>query len=913
MARKKVILLTFLFFGAVVFYQGLFLYTDIAWFKETGYLSIFRVRILSRLFLFLVFGSLFFVFSYVNYFFARKVLESRGYTFDEIRNLQATENFRALLKFFAHVVFLMFGIMFAFDASFRVNAFLLFSHPQRFGMKDPIFHRDIGFFVFRLPFLKYVIFYCLFLFAMNFCVAVFIYFYTVGGRLFVRGKSVDLSDLQFPRPAKIHLHILAAFILFCLSLSARLKSYEILFSKRGVVYGAGYADVHGTLPVLNLFVVLLFALALFCIANIFFNKVRLLAAAMILCGVLYAAGSGYSGFLQQFAVLPSELEKEKPYMQHTMDFTRIGFNLNNMQEKSLDMSLRGAPGEGLKYDAVLDQTRVWDYRVLLDSFMQLQSLRLYYQFFNVDVDRYELGGKIYQVMLSAREFSEDNLEPRAKTWVNRHLKYTHGYGVSMVYADRFTKEGLPEFIVSNIPPHSPYFTFKNPRIYFGEGDSSYAVVNTKEAEFDYQGKDKNAETTYQGDAGIPLSSRLAKAAFALKLGDMKLFISQSISRGSRILLYRNINDRIRTIAPFIALDADPYIVALTDRYYWIVDGYTTSAYLPYSERLDIFSLDILSGNRFANYIRNSVKITVDAYDGKVKFYVADTHDPLIMAYSKIYPGVFLPLSDMPQELQAHLRYPERLFLAQSKMFTVYHMKNTETFYNKEDVWQIAQEVHDEQKQPMEPYYVLAKLPGEAKKDYILMLPFTPSKRDNMIAWLAGRCDKKLQCGLVLYKFPKQRTIYGPAQIEARIDQDQEISKLLTLWNQRGSHVKRGNLLVIPTETALFYVKPIYLIAESSALPELKLVVVSNGKYLAMGSSLKNAFENLSGVSRDDQGGEKSKDGNLPSLKQIQGASEKIQHLMFLYDSMQSTLKQGDLEGFGKLFKEYGAILKGFKK
>lgn len=914
MAGKKVILLSVLFTLFVIVYEGLLFYTEVAWFRETGYLSAFRTRVLTRLFLFCVFGAAFFAFSYVNYFFARKVLESRGYTFDEIRNLHATENFRAFLKMLVHVVFLVFGIMFAFDASFRVNAMLLFLHPQSFGVTDPVFHRDAGYFVFRLPFLKYAVFYCLFLFTTNFFVALFIYFYTVGGRLLMKSRAMDIADLQFPRRAKTHLHILGSLILFCLSLSLRLRSYEILFSKRGVVYGAGYADVHGTLPVLNAFVVLLFILALFSLANIYFNKVRLLIAAAAACGILYALAGGYPGFLQQFAVLPSEIQKEKPYMQNNIEFTRYGFNLNNVREKQLDITATEIPQNELKYEAVLDQTRVWDYRVLLSSFMQLQSVRLYYTFQNVDVDRYTLNGKVYQVMLSAREFSEDNLEPRARTWVNRHLKYTHGYGVSMVYADRFTKEGMPEFIVSNIPPRSPYFTFKNPRIYFGESNSSYAVVNTKEPEFDYPGKDRNKETTYMGHAGIPLSGTLMKAAFALRLGDMNLFISQSVTKDSRILLYRNIIARIRKIAPFIALDPDPYIVALPGRSYWLVDGYTTTAYFPYSERLDLLPLDILTGNRFANYIRNSVKVTVDAYDGTVKFYIADPSDPVILSYARIYPGVFRPLSEMPVELQAHLRYPERLFLAQSRMFSIYHMNNTETFYNKEDAWQVAQEIVEEGEQPMEPYYVLARLPGEDKKEYILMQPFTPSGRGNMIAWLAGRCNEKQKCGLVLYRFPKQRNIYGPAQIEARINQDQEISKILTLWNQRGSRVRRGNLLVIPTSKMLFYVKPVYLLAESSELPELKMVVVSNGKYLAMGSSLRNAFDNLIKVSQEDQVAEAGKNEALQPLKNISGGTaDEISRLLALYEAMQGRLKQGDLEGFGKLFKHYGDVLQSLKK
>jgi uncharacterized membrane protein (UPF0182 family) len=562
-----------------------------------------------------------------------------------------------------------------------------------------------------------------------------------------------------------------------------------------------------------------------CIANFVFLGFRLPVAAvvLVLAGSL-VEGIG-AGLFQSYRVKPDELRLEAPYIANNISLTRYGFALDRISSKPFPAEGKLTPQVLAANQTTVQNIRWWDPRPLLDTYRQLQEIRLYYDFRDVDIDRYTINGTYQQVMLSARELNQTRLPPDAQTWINQHFKFTHGSGLAMSPVNRFDEEGLPIFYVKDIPPVSPPdLRIERPEIYFGEETRAYVVVGGGTNEFDYAKGQENVYTTYRGRDGVALDSLWRRALFAWYFGDVKLLISGNVTNDSRVLFRRLTQQRINRLAPFLRLDRDPYLVVSDGRLIWLQDAYTTSDALPYSQQ-----------NRPAgiNYIRNAVKIAVDAYDGTVTFYIADTEDPIIQTYQRIFPSLFQPLDAMPAGLRQHIRYPEDLFILQASTYGTYHMTNPEVFYNKEDLWSFPQESFSGETVTMQPYYTIMRLPGEPREEFILMLPMVPNNRDNMIAWLAARCDSAHYGTVIEFAFPKEKLIYGPAQIEARIDQDTTISQQLSLWNQTGSRVVRGNLLVIPIDDALLYFEPLYLRAEKRELPELKRLIASAGDRVIM--------------------------------------------------------------------------------
>jgi hypothetical protein len=536
--------------------------------------------------------------------------------------------------------------------------------------------------------------------------------------------------------------------------------------------------------------------------------------------------------------------------------------------------------------------RLWDYRPLQQTYNQLQRIRYYYNFDQIDVDRYTVNGEIRQVMLAARELDQSRLTERARTWVNRRLQYTHGYGIVMSPVNTVTAEGLPNFFIKDIPPVSgdPVLKVDEPRIYFGELTREYVVVNSKTAEFDYPSGETNVYTEYRGKGGIPLNlwSRLL---FAIRFGDYKLLVSNNFDSNSRLLFDRDIKTMVTKIAPFIRFDRDPYMIVAKGRLYWIIDGYTVSDRYPYSEPIN----DI-------NYIRNSVKTVIDAYNGTIDFYLADSTDPIIKSYDAIFPGMFKSLDTMPEEIKAHIRYPEDLFLTQARIYTLYHMEDARVFYNKEDAWQIPDEIFGSERTKMEPYYTILQLPGEKTPEQVLMLPFTPSTIENMRAWMAARSDGENYGKLVVYLFPKDKTIYGPMQIEARINQDSQISQQLTLWDQRGSRVIRGNLLVLPIDGSIIYVRPIFIQGEQSQLPELSRVVVAYGEHVVMERTFEAALARIFG--------EPTVEKTVPAVPTEEMTTEElIKRASTLYDEAIKAQREGDWATYGQKIGELGDLLK----
>jgi uncharacterized membrane protein (UPF0182 family) len=640
--------------------------------------------------------------------------------------------------------------------------------------------------------------------------------------------------------------------------------------------------------------------------------------------------------VQQFVVKPNELAKESPYIAYNIDFTRQAYNLNNIKEVDFEVNNSLGSEDIKNHDVTIQNIRVWDERPLLQTYRQIQSIRLYYNFNNVDVDRYLIANQYRQVMLAARELVVDQLPPQAKTWVNRHLIYTHGYGLAMSPVNEVTAEGLPQLMIKDVPPAVDInLKLDRPEIYFGEKTTEYILVKTSTQEFDYPKGDKNVYTNYQGRGGVLINSFMKRMLFAIEFQDPQLLFTRYLTPESRIMFNRRIRSRVTAIAPFLAYDTDPYMVVSGGRLFWIQDAYTASNMYPYSKRSRT-----PFRKRELNYIRNSVKVIINAYDGHVAYYMIDTQDPILKTYAKIYPALFKPLDEMPADLKKHLRYPKDLFEIQVQTYAKYHMQDVQVFYNQEDLWEPPDEIYSDNRQMMKPYYIIIKLPHEAKEEFLLMLPYTPSKKDNMIGWLAARSDLPHYGKLLVYKLSKDKLVYGPMQIEARIDQQTDISRELSLWGQRGSRVIRGNLLAIPVSDSFIYVEPIYLEAEqepqreaqsvsaskagqsrqqkpptkarkgitaTAALPELKRIILALGNRVAMEEKLDLALSRVLGGKMVDKEEVSSK---MPESGAFSDLGEQA---LQYYNNAKDYLRQGDWAGYGRELEKLENVLKQFAK
>jgi len=611
--------------------------------------------------------------------------------------------------------------------------------------------------------------------------------------------------------------------------------------------------------------------------------------------VVYIAGVMiYPGLLQSLKVAPNEIGAERPFIEHHIAFTKFGYNLTNVAVRPFDVSYRLTARDIENNGATIKNVRLWDESPLLKTYSQLQQIRTYYKFSGIDNDRYTIDGEYGQVMLSTRELSYDDLP--SKSWINEKLVFTHGNGITMGPVSRVTKDGLPEFIVKDIPPVSNAdIKVTVPEIYFGELTDDYAIANTRIPEFSYPTSEGNTYASYKGKGGVPLDSVFKRMLFASSFKAPKILLSSDIKKESRILYNRNIMSRVARIAPFLAFDKDPYIVVSGEgKLYWIIDAYTMSKNLPYSKRL----------TNGVNYMRNSVKITIDAYDGSVNFYQSDPDDAIIRVFGAIFPGLLKPMAEMPPDLKKHIRYPRELFAIQTALYATYHMTDPKTFYNKEDLWEIP----SYSKTPMVPYYLIMKLPEEKKEEYVLFMPYTPAKRDNLAAWFAARCDVPNYGQLIAYTFPRDRLVYGPRQIDARIDQDSYISQQITLWGQRGSQVIRGSLLVIPVETSLLYIQPLYLAAEDKGgLPELRRVIVAYENNVVMEDNLELCLQKLFGGKRWAPAA-----ASLPQVKK-KSVDDLIKEALMLFERMRELQRQGDWAGYGEYLKKLENALKELTK
>ena len=777
------------------------------------------------------------------------------------------------------------GALIAIGEADNWEVVLRFIHQAPYGLSDPLFGRDIGFYLFSLP--AYIA-------LKNWLMATLFVSALVAGAVYLAHGDITLDKGRQSMSSAAGLHGSALLGLFFAvkAWSYRLDQALLLYGDNGVVVGAGYTDVHVELPVLWAMAVLASVAALASWANLWVRTWKLPAAgaALVIVGSLILAFA-YPTLFQRIYVKPNELQLEAPYIQRNITLTREAYKLRDVTAKPFpaeqDLTFQSLQANR----ATIDNIRLWDWQPMMDTYAQLQEIRTYYRFRDVDVDRYELNGSYQQVMLSARELEPALLPPNAQTWVNLHVLFTHGNGVVMSPVTRKSAEGLPIFYLQDIPPiASGGPTVREPRIYFGEGTDSYVIVKASTPEFDYpKGKD-NVYAAFDGAGGVSIGGGASRSLFAWYFGDSNILLSSYITDESRILFRRNIHDRVSTIAPFLRLDRDPYVVISDGRLFWVQDAYTTSRWFPYAQPL--------AGGGM-NYIRNSVKVIVDAYNGTVDFYVADASDPVAATYRRIFPRLFKPLAAMPPDLQKHMRYPEDLFLIQAQVYRAYHMDAPEVFYNREDLWQFPREPASSDRvsgggAKMAPYYINMRLPGEERAEFFLMLPMVPSQRENMIAWLAARCDQPDYGQLIVYEFPKDKLVYGPFQIDARINQNTDISQQISLWNQMGSRVIRGNQLVVPIETSILYVSPLYLRAETGQLPELKRVIAAYGDHVVMEETLAAALAALFKESAPASLISSAPNGTASGVPLDARARDALSR----YDRAIERLKAGDWAGFG---------------
>jgi uncharacterized membrane protein (UPF0182 family) len=723
------------------------------------------------------------------------------------------------------------------------QTFALYWYATPVGSPDPIFGRSLGFYLFTLPAWELISGW-LILLAVLAC-ATSVFFAVVGrGARALEGAYGDTGS------SWRGVSLTFAFLLLVVALRVYLGRFDALFNDHTVFGGVNYTDAHVMLPGLLVVCVALILGAAISVANAFSAKrIRWLGAAIVPAVFCFLVLQVCGWYVSSFVVKPNELVRERPYIINNIKMTRLAYDLDRISRHAFPAETSVGAADPANNQATLQNIRLWDWRALQDTLKQIQEIRTYYDFPDIDIDRYEINGQLRQVMLGTREMNLNKLPESSRNWINEKLIYTHGYGITMNPVNGFTSEGLPLLWLSDMPVVStvPNLKVTRPEIYFGELTNSDVYVNTRQKEFNYPQGQANSFTSYQGQAGIRIGGFFRRLLIAADRDDLgKLPFSDDVNSESRLLMRRNVVARVSTLAPFLTLDPDPYMVVGEDgRLYWMMDAFTTSDTYPYSTHYPL-------GDDRINYIRNSVKVVIDAYDGSTTFYVFDNNDPIIAAYRRLFPTLFKDGSAMPAELRNHVRYPELLLAMQAQVYCLYHMTEPEVFYNREDLWNIASEVASTENgqqatQTMEPNFILMKLPGDTTAEFMEILPFTPANRNNLIGWIGGRSDGAQYGNAVVYDFPKTKLIDGPLQIEARIDQNAELSGQLTLWNQQGSHVRRGSMLVIPMGKAILYAEPIYLQAERSPMPELRLVVLALQDRLAYGPTFESAMSALFGA------------------------------------------------------------------
>ncbi|MDJ0687693.1 MAG: UPF0182 family protein [Xenococcaceae cyanobacterium MO_188.B32] len=879
------------------------LLTESWWFETVGFSDVFWTRITWQVIIWIATFAIYGLFLGFNYWLALYFTRDRAFRFLEGSELEPYT--KKIANYITLILIFIVSLSAANTSALNWETILKYFHATSFNSVEPIYNRDIGFYLFRLPLYKDFQNWLAILFGIGLLFAVVVYILKGAVGFDWQWKTVTVNrqwQKLVTRNLKIHISFLLAAIAFIIALDFWLERYDLLSSSHGVVWGAGYTDTHARLFAYWVMSISSLVLGMFFLSAMWLRRLLLpFYGIAIYLIVLILVNGFYPDLQQQFVVEPNELAKELPYLKHNIAFTRQAYDLAKVNSTNYTVSDQLTNQDWQQNQGTINNIRLWDYRPLLSTYRQLQEIRLYYQFNDVDVDRYTLDGNYRQVMLAPRELSYAQVPQQAQTWVNERLKYTHGYGLVMSPVNQFTPDGLPVLFIKNIPPVSEVdLQIKEPAIYYGEESDRYIFTNTSTPEFDYPKGDENAFVYYEGAGGVPIPTVWHRLAYAYDLGSLKILISNYFTNTSRIHYYRQIRERVAHVAPFLQFDNDPYIAVIDGRLQWIIDAYTTSDRYPYSEPVNNSKTKLTAGRQI-NYIRNSVKVLVDAKDGTMEFLVVDEEDPILATYRQIFPTLFKGKDTIAPEVKAHFRYPLDLFKIQAQMFLSYHMRDPQVFYNREDLWRFAAEIYEGKRSAIEPYYLIMRLPGESQEEFVLILPFTPVNKDNMIAWMAARSDGENYGKLSLYEFPKQKLVYGPFQIEARIDQNPEISQQLTLWSQEGSRVIRGDILVIPIDGSLIYIEPVYLRAEQGQLPELKRVIVAYDKEIVMRPTLEQSLAAIFGNKEVPQ------PQQAPSLTGKD--STLIRSAWETYNQAQSALSQGNWTEYGRYQQELEQILR----
>ena len=899
-------------------------YLSALWFNSLGYSTVYWYIFKLKAGLFVGFALLTALLLRSAFWLLQRLFAS--YAFEKRTIILNNQPFQfspaRFIRPIAWLVSIVFGLVFGLSLKEDWQKFALYLHQPSTATHDPIFGKPLGFYLFSLPLYDSLSSWLLGVTFIILC-ATLVY------SLLSLPQKVLKPTVRWSSGAAFRAVCCAlAMVLLAVAWRTYLSRFPFLWEDHQTFAGVTYTEAHYSLPALLFVCVALIIAAAISLLNAFtLKRLSLLLVALAIPITVYLAGVVLiPAYVQSFVVKPNELDRETPYIEQNIAWTRRGFALDDIElrEFSAENSIEGF--DLATNRASLENIRLWDWQALRDTLKQIQAIRTYYDFSDVDVDRYSIAGQVRQMMVAPREINDNKLPPSSRNWINEKLIYTHGYGVTMNTANGFTPEGMPQFVLSNMPVEStsPDIKLTQPQIYFGQETDRDVYVKTKQKEFDYPQGDTNTYTTYEGTGGIRIGGRLQRMLLAWAIGDLsKLPFSDDVTSESRVLIHRNIRELVNGVAPFLVYDNDPYIVVSKDgRLFWMIDAFTESSTYPYSSHHSV-------GDNSVNYLRNSVKVVIDAYNGVVHFYIFDNQDPLIAAYRATFPALFSDAGEMPADLRAHVRYPETLIRAQGEVYSLYHTQNTKVFFQREDVWSMAQQVGiddqgKKQTQPIDPYFVLMQLPGEqVKNEFVVIVPFTPSNRNNMIGWMAGRCDGEHYGKLLVYNFPKSRLIDGPLQIEARIDQNAQLSGQFTLWNQQGSHVLRGHMLVIPIGRSLLYVEPVYLQAQQSPMPELRLVVLATQEKLGYGQTFEEAMSSLFGEAAKAGTQEISKPfapkGTEEQAKPSASpsATETLQQLVTRalqeFDDYQRLTAQGKLAEAGQKLEQHKRTLEEIRK
>ena len=935
--RRALLITGVSFIGLRLFLGALSVYTEVLWFDQLGFVSVFwkawTLKVLVYLQSLVIIAVILFLMTrsvkkLALMIYPLPVPDTDDQKPSRKKSTQPPTDYsreRKIVSLVRTASIIVAALLLAIWPANSWREIMLYFKQVPTGQLDPIFGKDISFYFFSYPFIQTI---------LNIVITIWLVGLILSGAAYGLAFAVvnwDDNSLQLSRDKKrevndslkimllneLSLKMIPVILLFIIDF--RLQMFSWLFSNSGTFIGANYTDIHVRLVVYKVLMVLAGVAATIVLYGALKPTKRLFTKLMLLCGPIAGlfitwllAAFIFPAIYQQVSVSPSELDKEGVYIQNCITSTRQAYSLDKVKVKKFSADENLTWSDVKSDSGTISNVRLWDWHALQQSLKKMQEIKQYYEFNDVDVDRYTINGTYRQVMLSPREMSSDQLPANSQTWVNQKLKYTHGYGLCLNLANEFDSEGSPKLIVENIPPvsHAPEVVIKRPEIYFGENTKEYVIVNTTTQEFDYPQGEKNAGCFYAGTGGVRLGGFLQKLALALEFDGDKIMFSNYLTASSQIIFHREIKDRVKKLTPFIDYEEDPYLVISNGKLYWMIDGFTSSGYYPCSE----------SYNGCYNYIRNSVKAVVDAYSGQTSFYVFDNQDPIIKAWQNIFPSLFQPSSKMPSDLKKHVRYPEMIFKIQAEMYGTYHMQDVQAFYNREDLWTKDKQMHADKLEEIEPYFLIMKIPGETKEEFVQILPFTPKGKSNMIGWMASRSDNDHYGEMIAFELPKGKQTVGVSQMEAKIDQDPVMSQNLSLWKQKGSDVIRGNTLVIPIKNSLLYIEPIFIKADNNPMPQLRKVALFYGSKLVWADNFEEALKKLFGEETAiiKENSPATNIDNMATEKIVRTAtttniSESLKAAKKYFDDYRAYTSQGKYTEAGKALNDLGEALEELQK